>query len=248
MKMQTRFGIVATAIVVGFVFAIVGCRKGEVRPPEPPASGLTGVTTESPCPYPDLLLDTVPSGQWKEDKCGKNPIKPDWASVKPAREGFDVFIGISDKTATERSAIQRARENASDQITEFSTKVGQIVEQIGKANFKLERGIWDATEAGTRVSNYLSQAIIKGLDCKETFTEKWFKKDTRQEYWNAYGLCVVPSANSEKALATSIKNEQDELRQKIKETENKEAKEQLQNTLEALEKMKAGGVKGLEKE
>ena len=170
------------------------------------------------------------------------PSRPSWTLNEPVFEGSSMyFVGLSGKNATEKGARDDAKRNAAKSIVSYlGTSVKDKFQEI-TASFGLSSDITNPTKATKGFTEMLSANVAKKMKAKSWYFEKYQTRDG-DIYWKFYVLSYVPKAEIQKAFNESVEGEKAKVKDKIKKACTAQAKQQLQNALNAFDQMKNSGI------
>jgi hypothetical protein len=167
--------------------------------------------------------------------------RPDWTLNEPESVGTNMFfVGLSEKSATEKLARDEARRNAAQAVVNYlGTSVKDKFQEI-TARFGLSSEISDPTKASKGFVDTLSAGLSKKMKITKWYIEKW---QTRlgQIYYKVYGLGRIPKSVIDDAFKDSVDKERSNLKDKIKKENNAQAKTQLEDTLRAFDALSKNG-------
>ncbi len=167
--------------------------------------------------------------------------RPSWTVDEPKSEGQAMyFVGLSDKNATENGMREEVRRNAAKQVVGYlGVAVKNHFQEI-TTKFGLSSDISDPTKAARGFEEQLSAGVAKQLKVEKWYFEKWQTK-LGDIYYKGYGLAGMPKAMIDAAYKDTIEGEQEKIKEKMKEAKNQQAKKQMEDALNAFDKMKESG-------
>jgi len=131
------------------------------------------------------------------------------------------------------------RDSAKQVVNYLGVAVKDHFQEI-TTKFGLSSDISDPTKAARGFEEQLSVGVAKQLKVEKWYFEKWQTK-LGEIYYKGYGLSGMPKNMVDQAYNEAINGEQDKLREKMKEAKNDQAKKQMEDALNAFEKMKESG-------
>jgi len=139
--------------------------------------------------------------------------RPDWLKKEPYREGENLlFIGISDRLATEKEARDNALHAAISRIVGFiGTDVKDKFERL-QTSYGLSTDIIDPTVATRRFEEQFSEAVARRVKAKEWCLEKYEMKYKRQPpgtYYLVYVLAFVPETEINREINSQLKYQEE---------------------------------------
>ncbi|MBP7652299.1 hypothetical protein KA977_02685 [Candidatus Dependentiae bacterium] len=167
--------------------------------------------------------------------------RPSWTIEEPKSEGPTMyFVGLSGKNSTENGMREEIRRDSAKQVVNYlGVAVKDHFQQI-TTKFGLSSDISDATKAARGFEEQLSAGVAKQLKVEKWYFEKWQTK-LGEIYYKGYGLAGMPKSMIDQAYKDTIEGEQEKIKEKMKEAKNEQAKKQMQDALNAFEKMKESG-------
>lgn len=185
----------------GLLFSLIGCA---VTPEEK--------ISVAPKPVEEKLIR---SSQEK---------RPDWLEKEPYKEEESLlFIGISDKLATEKDARDNALRAAISRVVGFiGTDVKDKFERL-QTSYGLSTDIIDPTIATRRFEEQFSKAIARRVKAREWYIEEYqvkFKKQPPGTYYIIYVLAFVPEQEVNREINSQLEY-QEELSRTAKSAQRK---------------------------
>jgi hypothetical protein len=167
--------------------------------------------------------------------------RPGWTINEPRSDGPSLyFVGLSDKHANERGAREETRRDVANQVVNYlGVAVKDHFQEI-TTRFGLSSDISDPTNASRRVQDQFAAGVARQIKVEQWYIEQW-QTQSGSTYYLVYGLGSIPKSVVEKQWEDAINQEQDNIRDKIKNERNAQAKSQMQDALNAFESMKGSG-------
>jgi hypothetical protein len=134
--------------------------------------------------------------------------RPDWLEKEPYKEKENLlFIGISDKLATEKDARDNALRAAISRVVGFiGIDVKDKFERL-QTSYGLSTDIIDPAIATRRFEEQFSEAVARRVKAKEWYIEKYEVKYKRQPpgtYYLVYVLAFVPEAEINREISSQL--------------------------------------------
>jgi hypothetical protein len=134
--------------------------------------------------------------------------RPDWLKKEPYKEKENLlFIGISDRLATEKEARDNALHAAISRIVGFiGTDVKDKFERL-QTSYGLSTDIIDPTIATRRFEEQFSEAVARRVKAREWYLEKYevkYKKQPAGTYYLAYVLAFVPEMEINREISSQL--------------------------------------------
>lgn len=169
---------------------------------------LTGCAT---APKEKIYVAPKPVGEkiiWRRPE-----KRPDWLENEPYKEKENLlFIGISDRLATEKEARDNALRAAISKIVGFiGTDVKDKFERL-QTSYGLSTDIIDPTIATRRFEEQFSEAVARRVKAREWYTEKYEVKYKRQPpgtYYLVYVLAFVPETEINREINSQLKYQEE---------------------------------------
>ncbi|MEW6556273.1 MAG: hypothetical protein AB1349_02855 [Elusimicrobiota bacterium] len=148
--------------------------------------------------------------------------RPEWTIKEPYEKNTDLlFVGISNKFATEKEARDDAQNTAIKTVVKYiGVDVKNQFQQI-RTSYGLSSDIVDPTIATREIEQQLSQAVARKVKAVEWYIEKIkveYEKQDKQ-YYSVFLLAKIPKNEIDDAIKKQIE-EQKEKHAKIKEVKN----------------------------
>lgn len=139
--------------------------------------------------------------------------RPEWLENEPYKEEENLlFIGISDRLATEKEARDNALRAATSRIVGFiGTDVKDKFERL-QTSYGLSTDIIDPTIATRRFEEQFSEAVARRVKAKEWYIEKYEVKYKRQPpgtYYLVYVLAFVPETEINREINSQLKYQEE---------------------------------------
>jgi len=138
--------------------------------------------------------------------------RPGWTVKEPYSEGeFLLFVGLSDKFATEKEARDDAQRMAINNVVKYiGVDVKDKFQKI-QTSYGLSSEIIDPTIATKKVEEQLSQAVARKVKAREWYIEKWERKyKTYSEYYySVFVLCQVPQEEPDKVIQEQLEHQRE---------------------------------------
>ncbi|MCK4908469.1 MAG: DUF4384 domain-containing protein [Planctomycetes bacterium] len=137
--------------------------------------------------------------------------RPDWLHLEPEAKGDRfLFVGLSEKFATEKEARDNAQRAATSNVVRYtSTQVTNNFQRILTSS-GLSTDIIDPTVAVRDFEKQFSSAVARRVKAQEWYLQKWLrKKDGQmQNYWMAYVLVTVPQQDVNRVIKEQLDRQQ----------------------------------------
>lgn len=167
--------------------------------------------------------------------------RPEWTINPPRSEGANLyFVALSGNHVNERGAREDVRRDAANQVVNYYGVAVKDHFQEVTSRFGLSSDISDPTVAQRNFNEQFAAGVSRQLKVERWYIEQWQQPDG-SSYFKAYGLAAVPKSIAEQAFNDAIDTEQAKLQDKIKQERNEQAKQQMQDALNAFEDMRQGG-------
>jgi hypothetical protein len=168
--------------------------------------------------------------------------RPVWTVIEPnLKDGNMLFTGLSDMHATEKSAREEAMRSALNNVVGYlGVEVKDIFQNI-VTRFGLSSEIADPTTASRDFEEQIKNHLVSRVRANEWYIEQWQKKN-RDTYWKCYVLVSVPSSEIENIFNNQINEVNNKLEEKITNTKDNKAKQQLKNVMDAFNSLKGSGL------
>jgi len=150
--------------------------------------------------------------------------RPDWLEKEPYKEEENLlFIGISDRLATEKDARDNALRAAISRVVGFvGTDVKDKFERL-QTSYGLSADIIDPTIVTRRFEQQFSDAVARRVKAREWYLEKYearYKRQPAATYYLAYVLAFVPEMEVNRQISSQLEY-QEELSKTAKSAQGK---------------------------
>lgn len=199
------------AILLMFV---VGCAAGEKAP--------------APAPGETLL--------WSSEE-----NRPKWTIEEPEIDGdIMMFVGVSDRYATEAGARDDAIRKATNAIVKYLGTMAKDKYEKVVTSFGLDSSVVDPTASTRQYQKQLSANVAKKVKAKKWYLEKW--NTTTGVGWKAFSLATVPVEAINDSFKKTAQQNMQEAQRKAKEAADAIAKKQAEKAAEFWKNMTEQGV------
>ena len=185
---------------------------------------LVGCSSSEPAPPPEL---------------GK-PDRPEWVTKIPKKDENGLyFVGISKPYATHQDARKDAMRDARSQVVDYmgAYSESKFKEQSISTGFSSD--VVDPSAVVKIMKREMSGAITRELGQVDTHPEEVTVNNKRgYTYWV---LTQIQEKQLDKSYREGAKKAAEELTRRAKETREADFKQQIENGIEALNKMEAAG-------
>jgi hypothetical protein len=153
---------------------------------------------------------------------------PTWPNHVPEpRDGFVYFVGVSSGNATERSALEQARQDVIKQAQEYLGGFAKRDFQERAVRMGLDSSTFDPTVAARDLVAYASENFVSKVRTKESYWE--YRRTAGGDQYFAYVLIPLPVNQSMSQFADQ---QIADAQRRVQEAKTEEAKKQAQNVLE----------------
>ena len=160
---------------------------------------------------------------------------PDWINTVPeAAQGFATFVGRSSATASERLAMDQARQDVIQQAVEYLGGFAERDFEQRRTSMGLESSVLDPTAAARDLRDYVAQNFVSQILTKATYWE--YRRTPGGDAYFGYVLIPFPINQS----MTSFAEQQiTAAQQRVRDAQTDEAKKPAQDALEFWETTKS---------
>jgi hypothetical protein len=150
-------------------------------------------------------------GTFGDNKLGASfPERPAWLLYEPEAQGDDfLFVGLSNKLATEKDAREDAQRSAINNAVKYiSTDVKSNFERMLTSS-GLSTEIIDPTVMVRGFEQQFSSAVTRRFKPKEWYLETWETKKTKEVYYIAYLLAKISQQEVNNAIKEQKEKQQE---------------------------------------
>jgi hypothetical protein len=199
------------AILLMFV---VGCAAGE--------------KASAPAPGETLL--------WSSEE-----TRPKWTIEEPEIDGdIMMFVGVSDRYATEAGARDDAIRKATNSIVKYLGTMAKDKYEKVVTSFGLDSSVVDPTASTRQYQKQLSANVAKKVKAKKWYLEKW--NTSTGVGWKVFSLATVPVEAVNDSFKKTAEQNMLEAQRKAKEAADAIAKKQAEKAAEFWKDMTEQGV------
>jgi len=167
--------------------------------------------------------------------------RPKWTIEEPDVDGnIMVFVGLSNKYATEKGSRQDAMRNATSNVVKhLGTMAKEKYERVS-VSFGLESSVIDPTGSARVYEKQLAANVVKHLKSTKWYLEQW--NTPTGIGWKAFVLATIPLDSINESFKRTAKTNLIAAKRRAKDAADEYAKKQADKAVDFWGKMVKEGV------
>lgn len=167
--------------------------------------------------------------------------RPKWTIEEPEIDGnIMMFVGVSDRYATESGARDDAIRKATNSIVKYLGTMAKDKYEKVVTSFGLDSSVVDPTASTRQYQKQLSANVAKQVKAQKWYLEKW--NTSTGIGWKAFSLATVPVEAINDSFKNTAKQNMLEAQRKAKQAADAVAKDQAEKAAAFWKDMTEQGV------
>jgi len=167
--------------------------------------------------------------------------RPKWTIEEPDVDGnIMVFVGLSNKYATEKGGRGDAMRNAANSVVKYLGTLAKEKYENLSISYGLESSVIDPTASARIYEKQLAANVVERLKARKWYLEQW--KTPTGIGWKAFVMAVIPLDSVNDSFKNTAKANMLAAQRRAKDAADEVAKKQAEKAVDFWDKMTKEGV------